>query len=105
MNAKVFVDTNLLIYLISDDADKASKVALLLQEPFRFVISTQVISEFTHTCYRKALLSPADIRFVVEDFLLFFDLATIGETTIKTAFDLKDRHHFSWYDAFCGSSP
>lgn len=99
MNAKIFVDTNLLIYSISDDADKASIITLLLQEPLRFVISTQVISEFIHTCYRKTLLSPTDIRLAVEDFLLFFDLATIGETTIKTAFDLKDRYRFSWYDA------
>jgi predicted nucleic acid-binding protein len=99
MNARVFVDTNLLIYSISDDVNKASKIERLLQEPFSFVISTQVISEFAHTCYRKNLLSQTDIRSAVEDFLLFFDLATIGETTIKTAFDLKARHSFSWYDA------
>ncbi len=99
MSDKVFIDTNLLIYSISDDAEKASKIERLLLEPFDFVISTQVISEFAHTCYRKSLLPAADIRSAVEDFLLFFDLKNIEETTIMIAFDLKARHSFSWYDA------
>lgn len=99
MNGRVFVDTNLLIYSISDEVEKAARIERLLQEPFNFVISTQVINEFAHTCYRKALLPPADIRSVVENFLLFFDLTTIEETTIMMAFDLKSRHSLSWYDA------
>ncbi len=99
MNDKVFVDTNLLVYSISTDAGKASKVEHLFQEPFDFVVSTQVINEFVHTCHRKNLLPIAEIRRAVEDFLLFFDLATIEESSILAAFDLKVQHGFSWYDA------
>ena len=99
MRDKVFIDTNLLVYSISDDADKASKIERLFREPFNFVISTQVINEFVHTCYRKLLLPATDIRAVVEDFLLFFDLKTIEESTILIAFDLKAKYPFSWYDS------
>lgn len=99
MKDKVFVDTNLLVYSISTDAIKAGKIEQLFRESFDFVVSTQVINEFVHTCHRKHLLPAEDIRRVVEDFLLFFDLVTIEETTIMTAFDLKARHGFSWYDA------
>jgi len=99
MKDKVFVDTNLLVYAISTDAVKADKIEHLFRESFDFVVSTQVINEFVHTCHRKQLLPADDIRRLVEDFLLFFDLVTIEETTILTAFDLKARHGFAWYDA------
>lgn len=99
MKDKVFIDTNLLIYSISSDSTKAIKIERLLTEPFDFIISTQVINEFVHTCNRKNLLSSADIRQVVESFLLFFNLATIQESTILAAFDLRSRYNFSWYDA------
>jgi predicted nucleic acid-binding protein len=99
MSDKVFIDTNLLVYAISTDAEKSAKIEYLFRESFDFVISTQVINEFVHTCYRKNLLPAAEIRSAVEDFLSFFDLITIQETTIVTALDLKEQHSFSWYDA------
>ena len=99
MNDKAFVDTNLLIYAISSDAGKAQKVETLLRRPFDFLISTQVINEFVQTCYRKNLLPPAEIRRSVDDFLLFFELATIEKSTILTGLDLKERYRFSWFDS------
>lgn len=99
MNDKAFVDTNLLVYSISTDVAKAGRVERLLLDSFDFIISTQVVNEFVHTCHRKELLPVADIRRAVEDFLLFFDLAIIGESTILLALDIKERHSFSWYDA------
>ncbi len=99
MKGKVFIDTNVLIYSISTDAAKASKVGHLMRQPLDFIVSTQVISEFINTCHRKNLLAVPDIRRAVEDFLLFFDLVLIEESTISAAFDLKEQHSFSWYDA------
>lgn len=99
MKDKVFVDTNLLVYSISTDVVKSGKIEHLFLKSFDFVVSTQVINEFVHTCHRKHLLPADDIRRIVEDFLLFFELMTIEETTILMAFDLKARHGFSWYDA------
>ncbi len=99
MNDRCFVDTNLLIYSISTDAVKASRVEALLQNSEELVISTQVINEFVHTCYRKNLLPAQDIQRVVEDFLLFFELSTLDESTIFSAFDLKARLGYSWYDS------
>lgn len=99
MNDKSFIDTNLLIYSISTDTAKASSVEALLQNSEELVISTQVINEFVHTCYRKNLLPGQDIQRVVEDFLLFFELSTLDESTIFSAFDLKARLGYSWYDS------
>lgn len=98
MKGRCFIDTNLLVYAISTEADKADKIELLFREPFDFLISTQVINEFIHTCYRKNLLTAGEIRSAIEDFLSFFDLAIIQESTIFLALKLKDQHNFSWYD-------
>lgn len=99
MNDKVFFDTNLLVYSISTDIIKINKIEALLRQPFDFIISTQVINEFVHTCHRKKLLPPNSIRQIVEDFLLFFELVIISENTILSAFDQKTKYGFSWYDA------
>ncbi|MCA0237580.1 MAG: PIN domain-containing protein [Bacteroidetes bacterium] len=98
MKGKCFIDTNLLVYAISTDADKANKIELLFRESFDFLISTQVVNEFINTCHRKNLLPVNDIRSVVEDFLSFFELAIIQESTILLALNLKEQYNFSWYD-------
>lgn len=99
MKDRAFVDTNLLIYSISNDEDKKQKVEWLLQQPFDFLISTQVINEFAHTCLRKNLLPLAEVRQLVEDFFLFFEVVLMDEPIISTAFDLKERYAYSYYDS------
>jgi predicted nucleic acid-binding protein len=86
MNDKVFIDTNVLIYSISTEIEKSNKIQNLFRQDLDFVISTQVINEFVHSCNRKKLLPSNDIRRVIEDFLLFFELTTLEETTIFSCF-------------------
>jgi len=99
MSDKSFVDTNLLIYSISSDPLKSAQVESLFRDTGDLIISTQVVSEFVHTCHRKKLLPAPDIQSVVEDFLLFFELHTVGESTIFSAFDVKTKLGYSWYDS------
>jgi|APTNR8051073442_1049403.scaffolds.fasta_scaffold01126_11 predicted nucleic acid-binding protein len=99
MSDKIFIDTNLLIYSISTDSAKAATVEQMLRKPLNFIVSTQIINEFVHTCYRKNLLSASDVKRVVEEFLLFFELVVIEENTIRSALDLKLRYGYSWYDS------
>lgn len=99
MSDKVFIDTNLLIYAVSTDAIKSARVADLLQENFEFYVSTQVINEFVHTCLRKELFSINEVKTLVDDYLLFFQLITIDQNIISTAFEVKRTYQFSWYDA------
>jgi predicted nucleic acid-binding protein len=99
MKDSVFIDTNILVYAISTDTFKAEKIGHLFKKQFNFVISTQVISEFINTCHKKALMPKDEIRYAVEDFLSFFELAIIETQTLSLAFDLKAKYDFSWYDA------
>lgn len=53
MKDKVFLDTNILVYIYSVTEPEKQKVAVGLSEPAIPYISTQVIQELTNTLYRK----------------------------------------------------
>ncbi len=99
MSDKIFIDTNLLIYSITQDNGKSYIVEDLLLQPFDFVISTQVINEFVQVCFKKSLIPSEDIRQVVGDFLQFFEVVIIEDITILSALNIKDKYRYAWYDS------
>lgn len=58
--AKVFFDTNVLLYLLSDDAAKANRAEELIASGG--VISVQVLNEFAAVAVRKLALKFGEIR-------------------------------------------
>jgi predicted nucleic acid-binding protein len=50
---KVFIDTNILIYLVKDTSGKAEVVASRIVEDSYLYISTQVINEFCNITLKK----------------------------------------------------
>ena len=61
MNAgKAFIDTNVLLYLASDDAAKADRAEDILRGGG--TISVQVLNEFVSVALRKTALALPDIR-------------------------------------------
>ena len=79
MNDRSFVDTNVLVYLFSDEPEKQQRAnELLVSAPPEetLVISTQVIGEFVNVCLRRRLLSEAE-----------------------TAMRLHERYGYAWWDS------
>ena len=58
-NSTVFFDTNILLYLLSDDTTKADQAEALLSAGG--VISVQVLNEFTSIAYRKLKMTYREI--------------------------------------------
>jgi predicted nucleic acid-binding protein len=56
MRDRVFIDTNVLIYSIGDNAEKKIKARKAILSNGEPVISSQVISEFINACLIKNLL-------------------------------------------------
>jgi predicted nucleic acid-binding protein len=104
MNDKVFIDTNILIYTISNDAVKREQAQNLLIRSNEFVISTQVINEFAHTCIRKNYLTEEQTQRVVQGYFAFFTLVLLDQQTIDKAFDVKKRYGFAYYDSLIVAS-
>ena len=56
MSAKVFIDTNVVVYLYSSDEPEKQTAALSLIENNEAIVSTQVLSELANTLSRKFAL-------------------------------------------------
>ena len=91
-----FLDTNVLIYLASNDVAKAERAeALLAEAP---VVSVQVLNEIANVARRKMALSWAELG----DFLATIRaLVTVEPLTVDThllGLALSERHGLSIYD-------
>lgn len=93
-----FVDTNIVIYSLSQDEHKQSKaLAILAKRP---VMSVQVLSETANIMRRKLGFDTKAIRTVIarisqECSLLY----PISLNTLNDAFDIAERYGFSHYDS------
>jgi len=102
MGQRVFVDTNVLVYLYdSADSNKRDRAReIFLDDDLDLVISTQVLSEFFVTVTRKLRtpLSEADARAVVED-LAELEVASITRNLVVDATRTAIEHQLSFWDA------
>ncbi len=103
MNAKTFVDTNVLVY--AHDLDASNKHLLakeMLQELWKNqtgVLSTQVLQEFYVSVTRKISkpLAKAAARTIVETYALW--CIDITPTEISAAFRIEDQARIGFWDA------
>ena len=103
MNAKAFIDTNVLIYAHDVDAgakhDIAKRVLQQLWSERRGALSTQVLQEFYVNVTRKIAspLSKTSARAVVNSYVIWCVDATSEE--ISAAFRIEDEARIGFWDA------
>ena len=88
MNDKFFVDTNVFLYLLSNDINKKTIAKKILASNLH--ISTQVINEFSNISLKKFKLSTSNTKEL---------LSKLIEKTIFYALDLKEKYQFQFYDS------
>lgn len=92
-----FVDSNIWIYLLSDDKFKKSKaLTLLRQKP---TISTQVLSENANVCLKKLKLSHQDIFQHLQELTFYCQVVEISSTFIFDALRISAEYKYSFYDS------
>ena len=97
MKDKLFADTNVLLYLLSQDAQKADQAEVVLNKGV--MISVQVLNEVTQVLRRKIKLSWPEIHTFLA---LIQSLCTVQPLTVEThaqGLTLAERYHFSVYDS------
>ncbi|OHC04763.1 MAG: hypothetical protein A3H23_01985 [Planctomycetes bacterium RIFCSPLOWO2_12_FULL_40_19] len=99
MADKVFVDTNVLIYFISAEADKKIKAKEAIFSSQDVYISSQVISEFISVCFSKELLGLEEIITLVNDLIEALRFSSVEESTIKKALQIKKDSKYSYWDS------
>jgi predicted nucleic acid-binding protein len=94
--ADSFFDTNVLLYLLSNDAAKADRAEALLASGG--TISVQVLNEFAAVASRKLAMSISEIREVLSTIRAICAVKPLDIETHELALDMAERHRFSIYD-------
>jgi len=96
---QVFIDTNLLIYLVKDNTGKAEIVAETLETNGHIYISTQVINEFCNVAIKKLGIPKSEILLSIDKFTEKFTVSHLSVNTIKIALHIQEKYNFSYYDS------
>lgn len=101
MTDKVFLDSNLWIYLHAQNPiDKSHKVRTLVANNFAsVVVSTQILGEIYHVLTRKRLTTPEIARQLVLEMVTKFPVLEIGTVEVLQALDVTARFGYSYWDS------
>jgi len=99
MNDKIFIDTNIWVYLYSRNS-KSHSVNKFIESNFdRIVISTQVLNEFFNVLAIKLKLkSKEGVKDIIQDLIYNFTVSVITTEIIINAIDISIKYQFNFFD-------
>lgn len=97
-----FFDTNVLLYLLSEDDRKADRAEAIIASGG--IISVQVLNEFASVASRKLRMSYAEIRDVLAMVRGVCQTQALTVDTHDRGLDIAERFGFSLYDSMIVSS-
>lgn len=95
--ADSFFDTNVLLYLLSDDAVKADRAEALLAAGG--VISVQVLNEFAAVAIGRKAVGFADLRDILSTIRGVCTVTAVDVETHELGLEIAERYRFSIYDS------
>ena len=99
MKDKVFLDTNIVVYLYSKDEPKKRVIAQQLLLTNSSIISTQVLQEFTNISKKKHKAEWSKINDALDEISSCTIVSTNELQTIKHAIKLAEQTKYSFYDS------
>jgi predicted nucleic acid-binding protein len=107
--SKPFVDSNVVLYLLSGDASKADRAQAILTAGA--VISVQVLNEVTSVCLRKLKMPWHEVDAVLSALKATCEVQPLTVASHEKAVELAKQFQLSFYDAhivasavLCGAS-
>ncbi|MDR0295029.1 MAG: PIN domain-containing protein [Prevotellaceae bacterium] len=101
-DSRIFIDSNLWVYLFTDDDDTKSKAAkefiVKSAESSRLVISYQVVNEVCNVLKKKKYTEP-EIRCVADDLMGLCEVCGYSGEIIYQASELRGKHSISFWDS------
>lgn len=96
MSKRIFLDSNILVYAVTDHP-RAALAQAAVQDGH--VISVQVLNEFANVARRKLGRSPAEIRQASTRFRAVLEVLPVTLELHDAALSLCERYAFSFFDA------
>jgi predicted nucleic acid-binding protein len=93
---EVFFDTNVLLYLLSDEPTKADRAEVLISRGG--VVSVQVLNEFASVATRKLSMTVPEIREILSTVRTLCEVVSLTIETHDLALDFAERYHLSIFD-------
>ncbi len=94
---EVFLDTNVLLYLVSGDSEKADRAENLLASGG--TINVQVLNEFSSVAIRKLGMQLSAVREILTTVRAICTVNALDADTHDLGLDLIKRHGFPFFDA------
>jgi len=104
MKDKVFLDSNILIYLYSEDELQKQSIANNIFDKFECVISTQTLNEFCNVCIKKLKKPISEIIESLNEIKRSSKLEFIDDKVIEQALFLREKYSYSYFDSLMLSS-
>ena len=98
MNDKAFIDTNVFIYLYSEDETQKQRISQKVVEKFDCIVSTQVLNEFSNVCIGKLNLPAQDVELAINEIIEQCTVLTIEKHTIMQALQIHKRYGYKYFD-------
>jgi len=99
---KAFFDTNVLLYLLSEDTAKADCAEAILAKGG--VVSVQVLNEFASVASRKLRMTYPEIREELDIVRAICKVEPLTVDTHERGLQLAERYGFSLYDAMIAAA-
>ena len=97
MTISAFLDTNVLVYLLSSTPAKAARARVLLADAN--VVSVQVLNEFALVARRKHAMDWNDLEATLEEFRTYLRVESLTPATQARAMQIARRYQLRIYDA------
>lgn len=103
--SKIFIDTNILVYAKIDDGQDKHKLALdfINSNESEIIISAQVLNELYIAIY-KFFKNDSSTRNALNSLITDCRVAPITLQTSQVAWEIKEKHKFSYWDSLIISS-
>lgn len=101
-DVKAFFDTNIFLYLLSEDAAKADRAEELLADGG--IVSVQVLNEFAAVASRKLGLSWSEIKDILQPIRAICEIAPLSLEIHDRGIEIAERYGFSFFDAMIVAS-
>ena len=97
---KIFLDSNILIYLYSINEDeKTTAIKTIIHDHKDIIISTQVLFEFSYVVNRKFKLSYTDIEKAFNEIHNICNVVLITYETLLHALKIASKYKYSFPDS------
>ena len=98
-NDRVFIDTNVFVYLYSSDESGRKKAAMAALGEGTACVTTQVLSELAHVLTKKFLLPTTNVQAAVHEVCDACEVHPVTPELVFAALRLREQYRYGFYDS------